>query len=89
MTLNKIRIKVIAGIALEEVGKIITIIITSVEMTHLIQIMKSGVLDLEDRDEEIRKISLGLGLAIVVISGILALSVIIIYSLITYLIDTL
>jgi|TARA_B110000263_G_scaffold82498_1_gene72202 hypothetical protein len=71
------------------VGKIITIIITSVEMTHLIQIMKSGVLDLEDRDEEIRKISLGLGLAIVVISGILALSVIIIYSLITYLIDTL
>jgi hypothetical protein len=51
--------------------------------------MKSGVLDLEDRDEEIRKISLGLGLAIVVISGILALSVIIIYSLITYLIDTL
>jgi hypothetical protein len=58
-------------------------------MTHLIQIMKSGVLDLEDRDEEIRKISLGLGLAIVVISGILALSVIIIYSLITYLIDTL
>jgi|TARA_B110000459_G_C16149202_1_gene290078 hypothetical protein len=89
MILNKIRIKVIAGIALEEVGKIITIIITSVEMTHLIQIMKSGVLDLEDRDEEIRKISLGLGLAIVVISGILALSVIIIYSLITYLIDTL
>ena len=58
-------------------------------MTHLIQIMKSGVLDLEDRDEEIRKISFGLGLAIVVISGILALSVIIIYSLITYLIDTL
>jgi hypothetical protein len=39
MILNKIRIKVIAGIALEEVGKIITIIITSVEMSHLIQMM--------------------------------------------------